>query len=371
MPQTRLPDSHELVVVGMTRFRRSFILILFAQAICLIVGLWINHKLIAAFSNNEFANLQNNHITSDPKTTGPDNHPAEEATGYLLSGQAKSKPNFDTSATQLAANAFTSIWVVSLQGVLIYFVLNRVESEHDTENQKHYHESLTKTRDLLQTRDAIIFGLAQLAESRDSDTGQHLERIALYSTRLASAVRHDPRFQNRVSPSFVRLIGISSALHDIGKVSIADSVLLKPGPLTDDERFEMETHAQRGAECIEKIETRLGQCNFLQMAREIASSHHEKWDGTGYPARLRGEEIPLSARIVSIADVYDALRSKRTYKNTMSHETAVEIIESGSGTQFDPALIEIFLKIQFQFFEISEAFANGKAPVENLELQNV
>lgn len=355
----------------MTRFRRSFILILCAQAICLIVGLWINHKLIAAFSNGDVANLQSHRIASEHETTESGKQTTKEATDALISRKAKPGPNKDSSTTQLAANAFTFVWVVAIQGVLIYFVLSRVESEHDTENQKHYHESLTKTRDLLQTRDAIIFGLAQLAESRDNDTGQHLERIALYSTRFASAVRHDPRFQNRVSPSFVRLIGISSALHDIGKVSIADSVLLKPGPLSDDERSEMQTHAQRGAECIEKIETRLGQCNFLQMAKEIASSHHEKWDGTGYPEGLRGEEIPLSARIVSIADVYDALRSKRTYKNTMSHEKAVEIIESGSGTQFDPALIDVFLKIQFQFFEISEAFANGKTPADNLELQNV
>ena len=356
----------------MTRFQRSFILIILAQAFCLIVGLWINNRLINALSSDEFLAARG---TSVKRTANPASDLSTACFAYTngveISEKQISTSKLNTSTSILAANGFTFIWVIAIQAVLVYIVLNRVKTELDTENQKNYHESLAKTRDLSQTRDAIIFGLAQLAESRDRDTGQHLERIALYSTRLASAVRHDPRFQKHVSPSFVRLIGISSALHDIGKVSVSDSVLLKPGPLTDEERSEMQMHAKRGAECIQNIETQLGQCNFLQMAKEIASSHHEKWDGTGYPSGLRGKQIPLSARIVAIADVYDALRSRRAYKDSLKHETAVEIIEAGSGSQFDPALIDIFLKIQFHFFEISEALANGSTPDETLELQNV
>ena len=273
-----------------TRFQRSFFLIILAQAFCLIVGLWINNRLINALSSDEFLAAQG---TSVKRTANPASDLSTAfayTNGVEISEKQISTSKLNTSTSIFSANGFTFIWVIAIQAVLVYFVLNRVKTELDTENQKNYHESLAKTRDLSQTRDAIIFGLAQLAESRDRDTGQHLERIALYSTRLASAVRHDPRFQKHVSPSFVRLIGISSALHDIGKVSVSDSVLLKPGPLTDEERSEMQMHAKRGAECIQNIETQLGQCNFLQMAKEIASSHHEKWDGTGYPSGLRGKQ---------------------------------------------------------------------------------
>ena len=207
---------------------------------------------------------------------------------------------------------------------------------------------------MLRTRDAVIFGLARLTESRDLETGNHLERISIYSTRLASAARRDPRFYNQITPSFVKLIGISSVLHDIGKVGIRDSILLKPGKLERQERPLMQLHAAIGGKCIREIESRLGKSNFLTMAREIAFNHHERWDGRGYPKGLAGDEIPLAARIVAIADVYDALSTKRVYREALPHEKCVEMIRSQAGRQFDPALVEIFLKVESEFREIAQ-----------------
>lgn len=363
----------------MKRFRRPLVYILVTQALCLLVGLWMQHRFSVALSEPTSDNTPPvNSVSGLPLENGErgsDHQPNESDLAVAISSQAASEPGLTDRSGQSRYKAWTPylfafIWTMALQGVCVTAILFRIASEQNTEHQKQHQESLSQTRDLLQTRDAVIFGLAQLAESRDNDTGQHLERISLYSTRLAAAARRDPRFQSRITPSFVRLIGISSALHDIGKVSIADSILLKPGPLSDSERHEMKEHAIRGADCISKIEDRLGNCNFLQMAKEIASSHHERWDGSGYPEGLKGEEIPLSARIVAIADVYDALRSKRTYKDSFSHEQTVEMISAESGQQFDPALVEVFLKIQYRFFEISGMFDSGEISMETLELEH-
>jgi response regulator RpfG family c-di-GMP phosphodiesterase len=145
-------------------------------------------------------------------------------------------------------------------------------------------------------------------------------------------------------------------LHDIGKVALEDSVLLKPGELTSNERFRMQLHVEVGAESIREIERRLGTSNFLEMAREIANSHHERWDGSGYPAGLAGEQIPLAARIVAIADVYDALSARRVYKEAFPHSECVEIIRKEAGKQFDPELVRIFLVAAPQFEEIARRF---------------
>ncbi|MDB4794471.1 HD domain-containing protein [Pirellulaceae bacterium] len=332
----------------MSKIRSSFILILFAQASCLMIGLWIHQRLTIAISNEANSVATTSKLANVPNLEDTKENPS--------AAQVEDRRQQGFS---LFPSCVTFVWVLILQGVATHFLLHKFESAHENETQKHYHNSLSKTRELLQTRDAVIFGLAQLAESRDSDTGQHLERIALYSNRLANGVRNDPRFSKKASPSFVRLIGISSALHDIGKVAIADSILLKPGPLTESETLSMQCHAEKGAECIEKIEKRLGKCNFLEMAKEIAQSHHEHWDGQGYPNQIYGEEIPLAARIVAIADVYDALRSRRAYKSAMGHDESVEIISRQSGKQFDPAIVEIFLKMKNQFYEISESFGSS------------
>ena len=207
-----------------------------------------------------------------------------------------------------------------------------------------------RTRSLLKTRNAVIFGLAKLAESRDTDTGEHLDRIRIFSMLLARELQ---KSNPTVSSDFIETIGLASSLHDIGKVGIADKVLLKPGRFNADERAIMETHAQLGAECLSAIESHLGEDDFLSMAHEIALWHHEKFDGTGYPTGIAGETIPLSARIVAVADVYDALISPRVYKSPMSHEQAATIIIKDSGTHFDPQVVAAFQSVESGFRKIT------------------
>ena len=247
-------------------------------------------------------------------------------------------------------------WITILLAIVVHMAVTHFSEKFDRHAVEAAEERLRQIQDLVRARDAIIFGLAKLSESRDKDTGDHLERIAAYSTVLASELRRYTKYQDQVTPAFVRLIGISSALHDIGKVGVADSILLKPGPLTPQERARMQEHALIGARCLRGIEQRLGSSNFLQMAREIAVAHHERWDGTGYPKGLAGDQIPLAARIVAIADVYDALATQRCYKDARAHEECVQTIRSGAGTHFDPDLIEVWLKVESKFRDIARRY---------------
>jgi response regulator RpfG family c-di-GMP phosphodiesterase len=208
-----------------------------------------------------------------------------------------------------------------------------------------------RTRALTRTRDAVIFGLAKLSESRDNDTGEHLDRIRTYSTILAQSLASR---RKDIDGELVANIGLASSLHDIGKVGVPDCVLLKPGRLTVEERRVIEVHPQVGRECLEAVGEQLGEDNFLKLATEICAFHHEKWDGTGYPNRLAGTDIPISARIVALADVYDALRSRRPYKDPMSHEKACSIILEGRGTHFDPDVVDAFFDNEKQFRDFSD-----------------
>ena len=259
------------------------------------------------------------------------------------------------------ASGLGFFWTLSLSAVALTLMTSRFSFTAVQRKAELDHVALRNAQDLLRTRDAVIFGLAKLAESRDPETGHHLERISLYTTRLATALRPYPAYQRIVTPTFVRLLGISSVLHDIGKVGVEDTVLLKPGKLTTSEYQRMQQHTLVAGDCLKEIEERLGASNFLQTAREIALHHHERWDGTGYPYGLSGEAIPLAARIVSIADVYDALSSKRVYKEAFAHEECVNEIRAGAGTQFDPELVEVFLEIESEFAAISKRFVGAAA----------
>ncbi len=212
----------------------------------------------------------------------------------------------------------------------------------------------------LETRDMAIFALAKLAESRDPETGHHLERVRSYSRALAEQMGRNPKFASEIDGEFIRLIYLTSPLHDIGKVGIPDSVLLKPGRLSNDEFEIMKTHAALGAETLEAALQRYPAARFLQIARDIAATHHERWDGTGYPAGLSGLQIPLCGRIVSLADVYDALTSKRTYKDAFSHHVARSIILEGSNTHFDPDVVDAFMQIESEFLAIRRQFATDE-----------
>ncbi|MEW4489094.1 HD domain-containing phosphohydrolase [Thalassoglobus sp. JC818] len=256
----------------------------------------------------------------------------------------------------------TLIWMVGVFFGINWLVVNRILIPVDDQLQQKNEETLLAMNELVRTRDAIIFGLAKLAESRDPDTGQHLERISLYSVRLATALRKNPKFQSTVNGEFIRMIGISSVLHDIGKVGVPDSLLFKQGPLTTEERVQIQIHAKIGSECIHQIERRLGNSDFLAMARDIALNHHEWWNGRGYPNRIQKTDIPLAARIVAVADVYDALASRRIYKRAYSHEECVRMICNNSGKQFDPEVVQAFLTITTQFQDIADRFADRSRP---------
>ncbi|MDP3702250.1 MAG: two-component system response regulator [Hylemonella sp.] len=190
-----------------------------------------------------------------------------------------------------------------------------------------------------------IRALAHLAETRDPETGNHILRTQNYVRALALGLRQHPRFSATLDPHTIELLTKSAPLHDIGKVGIPDHILQKPGPLTPQEWAIMKTHAQLGFDAIERAETDVAQpVAFLSLAKEIARWHHEKWDGSGYPDGLRGDAIPISARLMAVADVFDALISPRVYKPAMSYDTARKIIAEGSGSHFDPDIAAAFLE---------------------------
>ena len=209
----------------------------------------------------------------------------------------------------------------------------------------------------LETRDVAIFALAKLAESRDPETGAHLERVQSYSRTLAQQLTRLEKFRKTVTAEFIRLIHLTSPLHDIGKVGIPDAVLLKPGRLNDREFNIMKTHSAIGASTLDAALRKFPGVPFLQMARDIAACHHERWDGTGYPAGIKGEEIPLCGRIVALADVYDALCSKRVYKAAFGHDITKSMIVNDRGTHFDPDVVDAFLAREAEFIAIHDRFA--------------
>jgi putative two-component system response regulator len=227
------------------------------------------------------------------------------------------------------------------------------------EQLKKYNDHLEelveeKVKVISATQLSTIYALVKLAESRDDDTGDHIGRTAAYCKLLAEKLLERGEYPHVVNAEFVETVTKASPLHDIGKVGIPDAILLKPGKLTPEEFEIMKTHVIIGHKTLASV---LEQCTlnaFIQTGMDITLCHHEKWDGSGYPNGLKGEEIPLSARIMALADVYDALRSKRVYKEGFSHEKSVEIIRQDSGKHFDPLLVELFLQHHREFCRIFE-----------------
>lgn len=213
----------------------------------------------------------------------------------------------------------------------------------------------------LESRNLLIFSLAKLAESRDPETGEHLERIREYCKVIAAHLAGREEFQSVVDGDYVQSIYLTSPLHDIGKVGVPDAVLLKPGRLTPDEFEVMKTHTNIGAATLSAAIEHNPDAEFLIMARDIALTHHERYDGTGYPNGLRGDDIPLCGRIVALADVYDALRTRRVYKKAYPHDVARSIIVGGSGMHFDPAIVEAFIENEQRFLDIHEWYGDGLA----------
>jgi putative two-component system response regulator len=212
--------------------------------------------------------------------------------------------------------------------------------------------------DLIQARNALVLALAELVAQRDSETGAHLLRLQHYSRCLAETAATLPGFAGQMDPPFIDLLECCAPLHDIGKVGVPDHILLKPGRLSDEERRVMQRHTVVAAETLRKVADRHGfAAAFMQMAVEIARHHHERFDGTGYPDRLAGEAIPLAARIVAVADVYDALRCRRVYKPALPHGEAMRVILEDSG-HFDPALLVAFQRCSPQFERLFQELAD-------------
>lgn len=215
-----------------------------------------------------------------------------------------------------------------------------------------------RTEALQKTQDVTILSLASLAETRDNETGAHILRTQRYVRALAIALRNHPRFKDELDDETIDLFYKSAPLHDIGKVGIPDAILLKPGKLDDNEFDIMKTHAALGGEALARAEKELGGSSFLRHAKEIATTHHEKWNGEGYPKGLKGDEIPVCGRLMAVADVYDALISKRVYKPAFSHNKAISIITEGKGQHFDPEVVEALLAIEDEFKQIAADFAD-------------
>ncbi len=215
-------------------------------------------------------------------------------------------------------------------------------------------EVALRTLEVQAIQDVTIMAMTSLAETRDNETGNHIRRTQLYVKALAERLRNHPRFEAVLNERMIELLYKSAPLHDIGKIGIPDSILLKPGKLTVEEFEVMKTHTTLGRKAIEDAERRLGmRVAFLSVSKEIAYSHQEKWDGSGYPQGLAGDQIPVSARLMAVADVYDALINKRVYKAAFSHDQTCSTIVKGKGTHFDPDMVDAFVDIAEDFRSIA------------------
>ena len=222
----------------------------------------------------------------------------------------------------------------------LYRTVSRLESEMADQ----YRDIRQFSENVMKMQDGLIILMADMVENRDSDTGDHIQKTAEYVHIILRGLKRRGYYVDQLSPEYVEYVVKSAPLHDVGKIRISDAVLNKPGKLTPEEYEIMKTHATAGKEIIEKAISTVEGENYLTEARNMAAYHHERWDGKGYPEGLKGEEIPLSARVMAVADVFDALTSTRVYKPAFPLEEALKIIEEGKGTQFDPKCVEVFLE---------------------------
>jgi HD-GYP domain-containing protein (c-di-GMP phosphodiesterase class II) len=265
----------------------------------------------------------------------------------------------------VAALLYGPIWILRTRGVFVsplfplmtvggtYFILTALKY-WDAER-----EVRLRTKKIVLTQDALIQGMASLAETRDSTTGGHIQRTRYYMKALAERLRDHPRFKSLLDDDTIDLLFRLAPLHDVGKIGVRDDILLKPGKLTAGEFEEMKKHTILGSDAMLQAGRTLQDDSFLRLAYQVTLTHQEKWDGTGYPQGRKGEAIPLAGRLMAIADVYDALISRRPYKEPLSHERAIEIMKQGRGSHFDPDILDAFLEIQEEFRSIARRFGEG------------
>jgi putative two-component system response regulator len=290
-----------------------------------------------------------------------DPHTADVPVIFLT---AKSQPEDEAMGLRVGAVDYLTKPIsppILFARVATHLSLKNARAQLKAENRNLEALVQERTGQLSLMQDATIMAMATMAEKRDCETGNHIRRTQNYLVALAQHLQGHPRFAVELTDDNIRLLYKSAPLHDIGKVGIPDHILQKPGKL-DREEFEiMKRHAVYGRDTIRQVEQYVGGSNgFLTYAREIAHSHQEKWDGSGYPEQLAGEAIPLSARLMAVADVYDALISRRVYKPPFSHGDAVAIMKDGRGTHFDPDILDAFLELEGRFAEIAAQYADDE-----------
>ncbi len=273
---------------------------------------------------------------------------------------AKTQEGDETKGFELGAVDYITKPIVPpilMARVHTHLALQAARKSLEQQNEVLEEQVDHRTKQLAALQDSIIIAMASLAETRDNETGHHIRRTQHYVRELALNLRRHEHYAAELTDKYIELVYKSAPLHDIGKVGVPDRILLKPGALTPDEFEEMKKHTTYGRDTILEAERSMAEPqSFLEVAREIAFSHHEKWDGSGYPQRLKGVEIPLCARLMALADVYDALISKRVYKAPMPHDEAVAIIMKGRGQHFDPEVLDAFLEVQEKFAAIAAQF---------------
>ncbi|MDF2594738.1 MAG: response regulator receiver modulated metal dependent phosphohydrolase [Clostridia bacterium] len=236
--------------------------------------------------------------------------------------------------------------------VKAHLTIRLLQKRIEKHNQELEYIVEKQVEEITQSHLVTIYAMIKLAEVRDDDTGKHIERTKTFSKLLAEELQRFPAYRSNIDEKFIEDIYNASPLHDVGKIAIPDKILLKPSRLTEKEFETMKTHTSIGEKYLKEAYYESRNNSFLKMGIEIAGGHHERWDGTGYPKGLAGHDIPLSARIMAVGDVYDALRSKRVYKEPFSHEKSIAIIFEGKGTHFDPLVIEAFSSIAHLFNEV-------------------
>lgn len=258
-----------------------------------------------------------------------------------------------------------SVWIFRTESIFISPVLSLIVLVCNFSLitfLKYWHEeqrAKERARELAMVQEATIESLSSLTETRDPDTGGHIKRTQTYVSLLAEYLKGHPKFNAFLDDETINLLCKSAPLHDIGKVGVSDRILLKPGKLTEQEFEEMKKHTIYGRDAILAAERKLGNTSFLRFARDIAYTHHERWDGSGYPEGLKGDQIPISGRLMALADTYDAMTSERIYQSQLPHEQAVQIIAEAKGLQFDPDVVDAFLEVKENFREVALKYADS------------
>lgn len=255
-------------------------------------------------------------------------------------------------------NISLSVFVIILILLLFTIILYTIQSHLEVEVSEKAEEVKIESEKRISLQNHIIISLASLVENRDTDTGEHIQRTSAYVELLSRKAYEHGVYPETITPEFIELIKRAAPMHDIGKIVVMDNVLKKPGKLTPEEFEQMKRHTTEGERIINEVIGVSEDKEFIRMASEVACSHHERWDGKGYPHGLKGEEIPLSARIMAIADVFDALVSPRCYKEPMSQKEAFRIIQEEAGSHFDPILAELFIDSRFETEEVLKKYGN-------------